>query len=471
MTDRSPDSAPADEHGRLRAAPGRPLPEPATDLLVIHVDEVHQVEPALEQVASAVVGVDVERADADNYYRRAALIQVGVAGHCVLLDGVSLDELPELDRFLDGDRLAVLHAVENDLEPLAAKGVHPDRVADTAVAASMLGLPTGLGTLLREVLGVELTADKESFQRADWAERPLSDGMAAYAAGDVVHLPALWSSLEHQLDDAGRKHWYEQELAWIIERADEDTRDWTRVKGAARLTGAQRAVLRAVWDERERLAKQHDLAPNRLVHDDVLRDLAVDPPRTEAQLVRRSQRRRSLLRKHAADLLDAVERGLAAEPEEKDNGGRRWTDRDKATFDALRRARADVAEGLDLDAGVLCPSRPLWRAVAAEPTDPAALCAAVELRPWQTELLADALWEAYTKASTPSPNGDATLAAGAGAGTDVPDAGADAPDASARVRRESDARASDEATSAGASDASASAGQRADTDGPAEPGS
>jgi ribonuclease D len=383
------------------ASRGAPSADDGLDL--VQVERHEDVAPALDRVAAEIVGVDVERADADRYFRRAALVQVGVDGRCVLLDAVALDELPALDAFLDGERLAVLHAVENDLEPLAAKGVEPTNLADTAVAAALLGLPTGLGGLLREVLGVELTTDKEAFQRADWGARPLPDDMVAYAAGDVVHLPALWGALEEQLVDAGRHHWYEQELDWVVARAADDTRDWTRVKGAGRLTPPQRAILRSLWEERERLAREHDLAPNRLLHDDVLRDLAVDPPRTEPQLVRRSHRRRSLLRRHSADLFEALQRGIDAEPEQKDASGRRWSDRDKATFDALRRARAEVAEDLGLDAGVLCPSRPLWRAVAADPADGVELCAAVELRPWQTEQLADALWQAYVEASG---NGD-----------------------------------------------------------------
>jgi ribonuclease D len=365
---------------------------------VTFVDDVASVRGALERVADEVVGVDVERADADRYFRRAALVQVGVAGHCVLLDGVSLDGLPELDELLGPDRLAVLHAVENDLEPLAAKGVVPDRLADTAIAAAMLGLPTGLGGLLGEVLGVELDGDKNAFQRADWEARPLPEDMAAYAAGDVVHLPALWSELAARLDAAGRTSWYEEELAWTVRRAGDDTRHWTRVKGAGRLSPAQRAVLRSVWLERERLVRANDLAPNRLVHDDVLRDLAVDPPRTEAQLVRRSQRRRSLLRRHAADLLAAVERGIASSPEDKDQSGRRWSDEDRELFDELRRVRAEVADGLGIDAGVLCPSRPLWAAIAGDPRDGHELCRLAELRGWQTELLAAPLWEVYEAA-------------------------------------------------------------------------
>ena len=375
-----------------------PAPVPVEEPAVRFVDRAEDVADALQAVAEDVVGVDVERADADSYFRRAALVQVGIAGHCLLLDGVTLPTMADLDAFLDDDRVAVLHAVENDLDPLAAKGVVPGRVADTAVAAAVLGLPTGLGALLEQVLGIHLTADKEAYQRADWEERPLSTGMSAYAAGDVVHLPALWQELADRLDATGRRAWYDQELAATVARAAESSRAWTRVKGSGRLAPDQRAVLRAVWEERERLAREHDIAPNRLVHDDVLRSIATEPPRTVPQLVRRSQRRRNLLRKHADELFAAVERGLAGPPEPRETLGRRWSDGDRKVYDELRRARAEVADQLGIDAGVLCPSKPLWRAVAGEPEDGRQLCELVELRPWQAEQLTDPLWDAYTRA-------------------------------------------------------------------------
>lgn len=363
---------------------------------ITFVDDPALVPGALEQVAEDVVGVDVERADAARYFRRAALVQLGTRRRCVLLDAVVLDDLPDLHRFLDRDRLAVLHAAQNDLGPLAAKGVTPARPADTAVAAAVLRLPTGLGALLDEVLGTVLDGDKESFQRADWEARPLPPAMMRYAAGDVIHLPDLWDELAEELDTQGRTQWYEQELDWTLTRAADDGRDWTRVRGAAGLSPQERAVLRALWEERERLAREHDLAPNRLVHDDVLRDLATNPPRTPAQLVRRSQRRRGLLRRYADELFAAAERGRDADPEPRPDGGHRWSEDDRAVFDALRRARAEVAKELGIDAGVLCPSRHLWRVVTGEPDGPRQLCELIGLRPWQTDLLGDVLWDAYT---------------------------------------------------------------------------
>jgi ribonuclease D len=374
----------------------------------IFVDRPDAVCRQLTEIEADTVGVDVERADSARYHRRAALVQVGVAGTCVLLDAVRLEELTDLDAFLT-DRRVVLHALENDLEPLDVLGVRPPLVSDTAVAASVLGLPTGLGPLLSEVLGVELDGDKERFQRADWEERPLPDDMMAYAAGDVVHLPALWEALEERLAETGRTAWYEQELAGAVERAFENARDWTRVKGSGRLSPEQRAILRELWHEREHLARTHDVAPNRLLHDDVLRELSQDPPTTEQQLVRRSPRRRRQLRAYAGDLLAAIERGVDADPEPREPTGRRWTGLDRDTYDALRRRRAEIADELGIEAGVLCPSRPLWRAVAGEPRDGVELCELAGLRSWQAELLAEPLWETWQQVrdrAEDSPDGE-----------------------------------------------------------------
>ncbi len=363
----------------------------------VFVDDPTTVRAALRAVDAPVLGVDVERADADRYFRRAALVQIGSAEGCVLLDTVALDALPELDALLDTDHLAVLHAAENDLAPLEALGVGVDHLADTAVAAALLGLPTGLSRLLEDLVDVRLSDDKDAFQRADWEQRPLPADMATYAAGDVVHLPALWAVLAERLAEQGRLGWYEEELTATVARAAEDNRHWTRVKGAGRLEPGQRAVLRALWEAREEQARTHDIAPNRLLHDDVLRELAIDPPRTPAQLVRRSPRRRGLLRQHAEVLFAAVEVGRAAEPEAREHNVR-WTETERAVHDALRTRRARVAEEVGLAPGVLCPSKVLGAAVAGDPEDGRQLCELAGLRTWQTDLLAAPLWDAYLSA-------------------------------------------------------------------------
>jgi ribonuclease D len=358
------------------------------------VAEGTTLDRALRDLDAEVVGVDVERADADRYHRHAALVQVGVAGRCVLVDALAIDGLPELDAFLAG-RLTVLHAATNDVAPLASRGVAPTHLADTAVAAALLGHPTGLDALLAGLLDVHLGVDKERFQRADWARRPLPDDMLAYAAGDVVHLPALWSALSAELAATGRTAWYEQELAAALAAAGTDTRDWRKVRGVGRLAPRQQLVARALWEAREELARARDVAPNVLLHESAILALAVEPPGTAAQLARRGRRRRRIEPDESERLFAALKAALTAEPPPRDPDRRRWTDEDSAAFDRLREARAGVAEELGLDAGVLCPSKVLRDAVRSDPADASELCDAAGLRPWQRELLADALWSAY----------------------------------------------------------------------------
>ncbi len=367
-----------------------------TDTPVIRfVDRREAIADELAHVDEPVVGVDVERADSHRYFRKAALVQVGVPGTCVLVDGVEPDDLEPLGAFLAG-RVSVFHAIENDLDPLASAAVRPDDVRDTAIAAALLGLPTGLGNLLSEVLGIELTADKDKLQRADWEARPLTDEMREYAAGDVVFLPRLWSELEAQLQAVGRLSWFEQELEATVSRAHEDNRDWERTKGAGRLTPEQRTYLRELWELREEIARETDTAPQRLLRDDILVAFAQDPPSASGEIVRRAGRRRA--RKHADQFMDAIRRARHLPPTARETNGRRWTDTDRDAYDAMRKARAGLAKEIGLESGVLCPSRPLWSAIVSDPSSPQELCAAAGLRPWQAELLADVLWEAYVKA-------------------------------------------------------------------------
>lgn len=358
------------------------------------VDEREQLPSALRAVDHPVVGADVERADSDNYYRRAALIQVGADDRCTLVDPQAIDDLGPLDDFLAGRR-TVFHAIENDVEPLVAAGIELRDVADTAVAAAMLGMPTGLGPLLEEVLGIELLSDKGRLQRADWSQRPLTTEMIDYAAEDVVHLPELWEALAAQLDELGRTSWYEQELEATLEAASENRRAWHRTKGVGRLDPRARAVLRAVWEERERIAKEHDIAPGLLLNDSTLVEIAESPVSSVGAMAKKGRGGRSRTKEFAQALYDAQERGISGPPEEPPED-RRWDSDDRAAYDAMRKARARRAKELGLDSGVLCPSRVLWEAMIASPDDPEELCDAAGLRPWQRELLRDDLWEAYS---------------------------------------------------------------------------
>ena len=364
---------------------------PLQDLVV--VDAPDQLAEALAVLADLeYVGIDVERADWDRYYRAAALIQVGGDGRVVLVDPMSVSDLSALDEFLQ-TRVSVFHAVENDLEPIVSLGVKPTEICDTAVAAAVLGLPTGLEGLLRDLLGVELAGDKSAMQRANWEARPLTEQMLEYAAGDVADLPELWAFLEQQLTETDRRTWYEQELAALLGMPSvEDRRKWSRTKGSGRLDPRARARLQHLWEARESLARDTDTAPGRIASDAILVDLAQNPPEAVNELGRRGVRRQAV-REFGAALMTALAAGEAAEPLQRP-GGRPPADTDRQLVDRLRQVRSARAELLGIDAGVLCPSRTLAPALLADPATPDDLREALGLRPWQWEQLGFAFCEA-----------------------------------------------------------------------------
>ena len=364
---------------------------PLTDLVL--ADTQDGLASALSSLDTlSAVGVDVERADWDRYYRAAALIQVGGQGLVVVVDPLSVSDLSLLDGFL-ADRLCVFHALENDLEPLATLGVKPSQLADTAIAAALLGLPTGLETLLRDILGIELTVEKSAMQRADWEARPLTPEMLDYAAGDVADLPELWQVLWDRLDEAGRTSWYTQELETLLAQPSApERRDWTRTKGAGRLDSAGRARLRRVWLAREQLARSTDTAPGRIAQDAILVDLAGTPPSGTRELGRRGLRRQAV-RDFGAALVEALN-GVDSPTPEPARRQRPVTDADRTAAEKLRALRADIAAEIGLDPGVLCPSRTLMTALLTDPESPDELRDALGVRPWQWELLGEAFTEA-----------------------------------------------------------------------------
>lgn len=355
-----------------------------------------ELATGLEALAgAAVVGVDVERADANRYWRHPALIQLGADGVVVLADPLASVDLTAVDAFLRG-RTVVLHAMDNDIAPLASVGVTVDDIEDTAVAAAMLGLPTGLESLLDQVLDVRFDGDKNRMQRADWSRRPLTDAMLEYAAADVADLPRLWRTLRDQLVAAGRLDWYRQERDAIRDQPPlEERRAWTRLRGVGRLNRHAQTRAHALWHTRETLARDTDTAPNRIVSDKVLLDLASTPVDDLAKLRRAGVRRQSA-RRFGDELLRAMREGTPAPPARPRSG--RFDEHDRAMVDDLRARRSRVAGALGLDPGVLCPNRALERAVAARPVTVAELREGLDLRPWQWKVLADEFAEALRDA-------------------------------------------------------------------------
>ncbi len=216
------------------------------------------------------VAVDAERASGFRYGHRAFLVQLRRQGAgTVLIDPVACPDLSGLDAAL-ADTEAVLHAASQDLPCLAELGYRPRHLFDTEVAGRLLGCPrVGLATMVESNLGLGL---EKTHSAADWSTRPLPDEWLRYAALDVEVLVELRDVLAEQLTEQGKIEWANQEFAAVLAAAAAPppprTDPWRRTSGIHRVrTRRGLAVVRELWQERDKIAKRRDISPTKVLSD------------------------------------------------------------------------------------------------------------------------------------------------------------------------------------------------------------
>ncbi|MYW72138.1 ribonuclease D, partial [Pseudonocardia sp. SID8383] len=292
-----------------------PLLRPADGL-----PQVTATPDDLARVAAAIAGgsgpvaVDAERASGFRYSQRAYLVQLRRAGAgSALVDPIPLrGELGPLAEALDGPEW-VLHAASQDLPCLAELDLRPASLFDTELAGRLAGLPrVGLGPMVENLLGLGL---EKGHGAADWSRRPLPEDWLVYAALDVEVLVDLRTVLTRMLDEQGKLDWARQEFEAVRTAPPSPPRaePWRRTSGIHKVRRPRPlAAVRELWQARDSLAAERDIAPGRVLPDAAIVDAAVrnpDSPQALAELpVFRGRSQRRLARywfdalRRAADL-------------------------------------------------------------------------------------------------------------------------------------------------------------------------
>jgi ribonuclease D len=330
--------------------------------------DVVETPQALREASDALaagqgpIAVDTERASGYRYSQRAYLVQVRREGAgTVLLDPVAVND--RIDPFIDAlsDTEWVLHAASQDLPCLAELGLKPTRLFDTELAGRLAGFErVALGTLVELLLGYHL---EKGHGAADWSRRPLPQDWLDYAALDVELLIPLRHALEEELAEQGKLDWALEEFEALrtAPPAPPRAEPWRRTSGIHRVRSPRGlAAVRAVWEARDTLARQRDIAPGRVLPDTSIVQAATAAPTTEEELLQlpvfrgRAQRRiadvwlRALLT--AADLPKS-DLPDPSPPHDGPPPPNRWGDRDPAAaarLAAVRAALATIAEANNL---------------------------------------------------------------------------------------------------------------------------
>jgi len=360
-----------------------------------YLETPEQAARFLDSIAATrELALDTEGASFHRFVDRIYLLQLSTADHSAIIDPLQAGPLPGLGRLLEDPAVEVVfHDADYDLRLLRQDyGWTASHLFDTRVAAQLIGLRAfGLAALLEKYFGVKL--DKQH-QRADWSMRPLTPGMLDYAAQDTRYLLDLRDELRVALGALGRLEWAEEEFTRLESvgfAADEPGTAFMRVKGARDLTRRELAVLRELVPWRDARAAALDRSTFRVMGNEALLEIARQHPDTAEALGAIRGVPRGIVERHAAELLDAVRRGMAIPDAELPRFPRapRW-DRDPG-FDArvarLKAVRDATAARLELDPGVLCSRERLEAVARRVPESLEEMQEIPDLRRWQIGVL------------------------------------------------------------------------------------
>ncbi|MCA1810087.1 MAG: HRDC domain-containing protein, partial [Lentisphaerae bacterium] len=148
---------------------------------------------------------------------------------------------------------------------------------DTKIAAQLCGRRKfGLGNLLADEFGI---ISNKRFQTTNWMKRPLPPGALEYAVGDTAHLHRLKERLAGELAKLKRTAWAQEEFEYALRLSgepdrNEDTPAHQRMKRSTLLTGQQLAVLEALYEFRDRLARSLNRPQHYVLRNDSLLQMA-----------------------------------------------------------------------------------------------------------------------------------------------------------------------------------------------------
>lgn len=380
------------------------------------VDTPEALDNCMDSLSRGIgpVAFDAERAHGHRYWPKAYLFQIRREGSGTwLIDPIAFEHGGETE--LGGlvgacsDAPWIIHAASQDLPCMLDVGIHPPALFDTELAGRLLGAPSvGLAALLDTKLGIRL---RKAHSADNWATRPLPTSWLTYAALDVDYLIELADVLRTELVAGNRIAWAEEEFTHTLQVFSTPPaprkEPWRRLSGIQGLKHPrQLAVARALWQERDLVARRRDRPPSRILTDAAIVELAsgVDPvgPLPDAPGFSRipgfNTRGAARYRANWVRAVDSVSRLSPAEypsrrPEP--NGipqPRSWERNDPERWELWKKIRADVdtlAGELGIQPSLIAPSAILQAFVHnwKPGSDPRSVLLETGSRNWQIDLL------------------------------------------------------------------------------------
>lgn len=375
-------------------------PQPFIDNAQL-IETTCELEKFISSIKSEdLIAVDIESAGFFKYYNRVNLIQVATKNLAGILDPQKIKDFSAFADFaVNSSCKWIFHAGDYDISMLASDlGIYIPHMFDTRKAAEFLGLnELGLSALSEKFLGFALN---KKLQRCDWSKRPLTSAMKKYALLDAVCLLPLHDILAKRLTELNRLEWVMQECEAIAQTAKLTTPqtqkpDAYRIKGSARLSLKNQAVLKEVWQLRDKIAQKIDKAPFMVLSNYAMLDIAKKTPRTIAGLAVIKGINSDFFKKNAEDVLIAVKKGLQADFSElkmtQRNNKKTMTPWEGELAKSIKELRVSIANRIGVAASLIMPAGSIQELVKSRPLTMGELIQGEYLHKWQAELVAEEL--------------------------------------------------------------------------------
>lgn len=338
------------------------------------------------------VAVDLEADSMYHFKEKVCLLQLATEEKTIIIDPLEIEDLGSLKSlFINSDVKKIFHGSDYDVRSLYRDfGIEINNLFDTQLASMFLGLKeTGLDAVLKNRFNVNI--DKK-YQKKDWSQRPLSNEMMEYAAGDAMYLVPLARILENELEEKNRLFWVREEcemLSKVRPVLSDSNPLFLKFKGAGRLEKRCLAVLEALLQFRFRIAQQKDKPLFKIIGNGPIMKIAIAKPVSLRQLERRQALSPFQIKMYGDALVGVIneaikipEKDLPVYPRKKGQALKRSTQK---RAKALKAWRALKAKDLEIDPSLIFNNFLINCIATRNPVDIEGINAINEMKNWQKE--------------------------------------------------------------------------------------
>jgi ribonuclease D len=345
-----------------------------------------------------ILAVDLEADSMFHFQEKVCLLQMAGNGENVVIDPLEVNNLsPLAPLFGDKNVCKVFHGSDYDVRSLYRDfSIEINNLFDTQLASMFLGeRETSLGAVVSKRFGIKL--DKR-YQKKDWSQRPLPDGMIEYAASDVFHLIPLARQLMAELAAKKRLEWVREECEYLsaVRPAENGSEPlFLRFRGAGRLRRRNLAALEGLLRYRRDLAIKKDRPLFKVFSNTALLKIATEMADSPQAMETARCLSAKQIRIYGKPLAKVVQKANALAEKDLPVYPRRKrpsvSPRVPERLKVLKVWRDDLAERLELDPALLFNKALMTAIAVAKPLTVEKLRTVEGIRNWQVEAFGGAI--------------------------------------------------------------------------------